>query len=284
MSNFNIVEYIGNQQEFFAPVLSDDSIRWEKEKQFAIQAFQGNNYLEGVARKNPASLQNAIINIATIGISLNPAVKHAYLVPRKGGICLDISYMGLLHIAQSSGVILWGQSKLVYSNDNYENIGIDKAPTHKVNTFGDRGEIVGVYCTVKTVDGDFLTEEMQIKDVYDIRNRSEAFKSGKSCPWLTDEGEMIRKTVVKRAYKYWPKCERLGEAIQMINDNGEGLEKDITPVELINADQVDVLLPLLCDESGNYTNTGQKLCRAHRFNNLNEIKACDYDQILKAAS
>ncbi len=34
---------------------------------------------------------------------------------------------------------------------------------------------------------------------------------------------MIRKTVVKRAYKYWPKCERLGSAIQMLNDNGEGV-------------------------------------------------------------
>jgi hypothetical protein len=42
---------------------------------------------------------------------------------------------------------------------------------------------------------------------------------------------MIRKTVVKRAYKYWPKCERLGSAIQMLNDNGEGIvaEKDVTP-------------------------------------------------------
>ena len=42
---------------------------------------------------------------------------------------------------------------------------------------------------------------------------------------------MARKTVVKRAQPYWPTCERLGTAIQMLNDNGEGIEeiKDITP-------------------------------------------------------
>ena len=226
----NLVEYISNQESLFLPVLSDESVVWEKEKQFAIQAIQANDYLAKIANNNQASLQNAIVNIASIGISLNPALKHAYLVPRKGGVCLDLSYMGLLHLAQSSGVILWGQCKIVRANDTYQNQGLSKEPSHLSNTFGDRGDIVGAYCTVKTIDGDYLTEEMSIAEIFDIRSRSEAFKKGNG-PWKTDEGEMIRKTVVKRAYKYWPKCERLGSAIQMLNDNGEGIvaEKDVTP-------------------------------------------------------
>jgi recombination protein RecT len=227
----NLVQYISEQESLFTPVLSDESVSWEKEKQFAIQALSSNDYLARIATSNTTSLQNAIINIASIGISLNPALKHAYLVPRKGGVCLDLSYMGLLHLAQSSGVILWGQCKIVRSNDTYQNQGLSKEPSHLSNTFGDRGEIVGAYCTVKTIDGDYLTEEMNITEIYEIRARSEAFKTGNG-PWKTDEGEMIKKTVVKRAYKYWPKCERLGEAIQMLNDNGEGisLEKNVTPV------------------------------------------------------
>ena len=230
MSNFNIAEYISKQEGLFLPVVSDESVTWEKEKQFAIQALQANDYLANIASQKPVTLQNALINIASIGISLNPALKHAYLVPRKGGVCLDLSYMGLLHLAQSSGVILWGQCKIVRANDTYQNAGLSKEPSHLADTFGDRGEIVGAYCTVKTVDGDVLTVEMSIKEIFEIRARSEAYKR-KSGPWKTDEGEMIRKTVVKRAYKYWPKCERLGSAIQMLNDNGEGItaEKDITP-------------------------------------------------------
>jgi recombination protein RecT len=230
MSNLNIVEYVSQQESLFLPVVSDESVVWEKEKQFAIQALMSNDYLAKIAGQKPGTLQNAIINIASIGISLNPALKHAYLIPRKGGVCLDLSYMGLLHLAQSSGVILWGQCKLVRANDTYQNAGLSKEPTHISNTFGDRGEVVGAYCTVKTIDGDFLTEEMSLSEVYDIRSRSESFKKNNG-PWKTDEGEMIRKTVVKRAYKYWPKCERLGTAIQMLNDNGEGLatEKDVTP-------------------------------------------------------
>ena len=278
----NLIEYISNQEGLFLPVLSDESVVWEKEKQFAIQAIQANDYLARIATNNQASLQNAIVNIASIGISLNPALKHAYLVPRKGGVCLDLSYMGLLHLAQSSGVILWGQCKIVRANDTYQNAGLSKEPNHFSNTFGDRGEIVGAYCTVKTVDGDHLTEEMSIAEIFDIRARSEAFKKGNG-PWKTDEGEMIRKTVVKRAYKYWPKCERLGSAIQMLNDNGEGIEKDVTP-EFINADQVDVLFPLLCDETGMYTAKGEKVARAFKFTNIGEVKLGDFEKVLQVAS
>lgn len=274
MSNqLTVFDLVGGQEELFLPVISDHSIKWEKEKQFAIQALQNNDYLTKIAFGNPVSLQNSIINVASIGISLNPALKHAYLVPRKGGVCLDLSYMGLLHLAQSSGVILWGQSKLVYNNDTYENNGLSKEPTHKTTPFGDRGEIVGVYCTVKTIDGDYLTDEMSIADVFAIRDRSEAFKKGMG-PWKTDHGEMIRKTIVKRAYKYWPKCERLGEAIQVLNDNGEGIDfganhtVDITPINESQFNEIETM----CTQKGR---TQQQLCEWASKNFKRDIKSLD---------
>jgi recombination protein RecT len=283
MSNFNVVEYIGGQEEFFTPVLSDDSIKWEKEKQFAIQAFQGNKFLADTAAKNTASLQNAIINVASIGISLNPANKHAYLVPRDGKVCLDISYMGLLHLAMTSGSILWGQCKLVHESDTYTSNGLDKAPTHSYSPFGDRGSVVGAYCTVKTADGDYLTDEMPLDDIVKIQNSSKA----KNGPWKNHWNEMARKTVVKRASKYWPTVDRLDNAIHHLNtDSGEGLvaEKDVTPSELITSDQVDVLFPLLCDADGYFTEKGEQARNGFKFDNLNDIPAKKFNQILKAVS
>jgi len=219
----DLIEYIGEQESFFVPALTDNGITWQKEKQFAIQAFNNNKFLLDTASKNPASLQSAIINVASIGISLNPANKHAYLVPRDGKVCLDISYMGLMHLAMSTGSILWGQCKLVHSNDTYENQGLDKAPTHSYSPFGDRGNVVGAYCTVKTCHGDYLTDEMALDDIVNIQNSSKA----KNGPWKTHWNEMARKTVVKRASKYWPTVERLNTAIHHLNtDNNEGLEDE----------------------------------------------------------
>ena len=84
--------------------------------------------------------------------------------------------------------------------------------------------MVGVYCIVKLADGDFLTHEMDIEAVYQIRNRSMAWKTKKAGPWATDEVEMIKKTCVKQASKYWPKVERLQEAITVLNEGGEGID------------------------------------------------------------
>ena len=111
MSNFNVIEYVQQQEPLFSERNVDENITFAKESHYAIQAFQSNNYLAKIASQNPVSLQNAIINVAAIGISLNPASKHAYLVPRKGSICLDISYLGLMHLAMSTGSIKWGQCK-----------------------------------------------------------------------------------------------------------------------------------------------------------------------------
>ncbi|WP_312990867.1 recombinase RecT [Atlantibacter hermannii] len=219
--SFNIVEFVKKQEPLFCGALSEQTVNWAKESQFAIQLFQKNDYLAKTAISNPTSAQNAIINVAAIGITLNPASKLAYLVPRDGMVCLDISYMGLLHLAQSAGSIKWGQCKLVYANDTYESNGLDTAPTHKYNAFGERGAVVGGYCTVKTADGDYLTEEMSLAEI----KATEATSKAKNGPWKNFWEEMARKTIVKRASKYWPKATRLDNAIHLLNED-EGIYQE----------------------------------------------------------
>ena len=219
--SFDVVTFVNQQVGLFTGAATDQSVTWAKESQFAIQAFQKNDFLAKTAMANPTSAQNAIINVAAIGITLNPAAKLAYLVPRDGGVHLDISYMGLLHLAQVSGAIQWGQCKLVYANDTYESNGLDKAPTHKYNAFGERGPVVGGYCTVKTQQGDYLTDEMSLAEIKQVENTSKA----KNGPWKNWWEEMARKTIVKRAAKYWPRVERVDNAIHHLNDD-EGIEME----------------------------------------------------------
>lgn len=243
----------------FEQVCAEPSIQFKRESEFAMQIFANNDYLAKIALSNPTSTRSALMNISGIGISLNPAQKLAYLVPRKGAICLDISYMGLMHIAQQSGAIKWCQSAIVRKNDQFRREGLDKPPVHVYNDFDtaeQRGEIVGAYVVVKTDDGDHLTHTMRIADIYAIRDRSEAWKkykqdSSKKCPWVTDEEQMILKTVVKQATKYWPRRERLDAAIDHVNTEGEeGInfaaerqpERDITPASLDTLKEINDLL------------------------------------------
>jgi recombination protein RecT len=225
------IESVRPRFEFMA----GDALSFEREAGFAVQLLMANDYIARIATENRQSVINAVTNVAAIGISLNPARKQAYLVPRDGRICLDISYMGLLDLAIQSGSLLWGQAELVHLADTFTLNGYDRPPTHSRDPFApDRGPVVGVYVVVKTRDGDYLTTTMTIAEVHDIRNRSAAWKAWKSrntsCPWVTDEGEMTKKTVIKRAYKLWPKTERferVERAIEMLNvENDEGLAQE----------------------------------------------------------
>ena len=256
----NVVSSV--EQECTKLIARHNDVDFGAEANYAMQLLYANDFALKIALGNPVSVQNALRNASAIGISLNPANKHAYLVQRKGVICLDISYMGLLHLAMSTGSIEWGQAKLVYEKDTYKNVGIDKAPLHDSNTFGDRGNVVGVYCVVHTNTGAYLTEEMTIDDINKIKNRSESAKKGNG-PWITDYFEMAKKTVIKRASKLWPKVDRLNKAIELLNTEGEeGISfnhknqadpVDVTPVS------VDVVAMILDTIEAKGRNT-EKFC------------------------
>jgi len=236
-----------NTQPVFESVLCDKSIQFQREAEFAMQIMQANDYLVECAVKNAQSVIDAVTNIAAIGISLNPAKKHAYLVPRKGKICLDISYMGLMELAIQSGSIRWAQAVLVHASDSFTVVGVDRPPVHERDPFAkERGNIIGVYVVAKTADGDYLTDTMTTDEINQIRDRSEAWKAWvskqKSCPWVTDWAEMAKKTVVKRAQKYWPKTERLEKAVHyMDTDGGEGINLNPDVLQLSSEQMDDVL-------------------------------------------
>lgn len=220
----------------FESVLVDKTMAFDREAEFAIQAIYKSSYNMGLAKSNPQSIRDAMSRVAAMGITLNPEMKLAYLAPRDKQLQLIVSYMGLVHVAVDSGVVRFARAELVYANDVFELNGVDKEPTHRFSPFaapGARGDLVGAYCVAKTQHGDYLTDWMVIEDVWKIRERSDSWKAhvkeGKKSPWATDESEMVKKTVIKRAYKLWPKAEgshpeRLAAVIDHMNTRtGEGI-------------------------------------------------------------
>jgi recombination protein RecT len=203
-------------------------VNYGAEALYATQALMGSDYLSRIASENPASLQMALVNVAAVGLTLNPARGLAALVPRDGAIRLDIMYRGLVHIAVETGSILWAKAELVYNKDKYVHNGPCAIPTHVFDPFGPRGEVIGGYCLAKMPDKEFLVETMAEAEFLKVRNASSAWKNGavgKKGPWEAWPDEMRKKTLVKRASKTWPaKTPRLAEAMQILNeDNGEGL-------------------------------------------------------------
>lgn len=244
-----VTAFIGKQEGVFTKLNQNalNALDFIQECEFAMQLLMKNSYTLDAARLNPDSLHMAIANVAAIGITLNPAHKFAYLVPRRDKvskeltICLDISYRGLTKLATDTGLIKALKAELVYTNDDFQYKGFHEKPDFKADVFADRGELVGVYAMALMTDGSVLVETMTIEAVNKIRDDSEAHKAAvkkggwtlKNNVWVKYYGEMVKKTVIKRAHKTLPTSkgtEILGKAIEIINEH-EGIEFD-KPVQI----------------------------------------------------
>lgn len=204
--------------------LAPSTLNYGDEEIFAMQMLTKNPYTLKIANANARSVQFAMINVASTGLTLNPAMGYAYLVPRDNAIVLDISYKGLIKIATDAGSIKWVRAECVHEQDDFTYYGPAAAPTIVTNPFKPRGEIVGAYCIAKTVDGDILTEVMDLGAILKVRNASTAYTKGnEGCrgPWEAYFSEMCRKAVIKRARKTWPysdQNERLAKAVEIANE------------------------------------------------------------------
>ena len=69
----------------------------------------------------------------------------------------------------------------------------------------------------------------------------------------------------------------LSKAFMLETGDNEESRGDQRDINLITAEQVDQLFPLLCDSNGVYTEKGSKICRAFKFSNLSDIKSKKFD-------
>lgn len=249
--------FVEAQQEAFELALSTDKLTFAQESHYVMQSLQKNQYLMSIAQKDTAQFQAAILNIAAIGISLNPLKKHAYLVPRDGCVCLDVSYMGMIHVATESGGIDFLEAHAVYESDKFELHGVGDKPTHNRNPFcKNRGEIVGFYSVVKLKNGDYLVEVMSADEVNYVRDKySQSYKSHinsngrKKSPWVDHYEGMGRKTVIRRHSKTWPSALRTERVEALISNDEQDYyipdsneEIDITPAPQEKLQELMILL------------------------------------------
>lgn len=219
-------------------------VTWAEESQFAKQAIQGNDRLSKCAVH---TVQNAVVSVAAIGLTLNPALGYAYLVPEGGECSLKVSFKGLLKIATDSGSILWAKAEVVKEKDTFEYRGPCEKPNHTMTPFGERGKTVGVYCIAKTHQGDYLVDIMDASQIAKIRNAAKTKNV-----WDAWPDEMAKKAIIKRASKQWPKTEhseRLDHAIAVVNEyegsepiQQEKSEREVNPAAMpISNEQAEEL-------------------------------------------
>lgn len=181
-----------------------------------------------------ASLLKACLSAAELGLSLNKNMGEADILKvwdgrlKKNVAQFRPRYKGLMKLALQSGEVLKIESRLVHENDVFEvEEGLDARIVHK-HGLSNRGAMVGAYCVWKLKNGETQFEIMSKEQILAIRDRSSAkTKDGNIVgPWKTDEAEMWRKTVVRRASKYMPLSTEAQRAVAADNQAEGVIEGD----------------------------------------------------------
>ena len=157
---------------------------------------------------DPYTVLDSVLAAAVVGIDL--VADQGFLIPYEHTIKDDHGdrvhigwrcgflpgYKGLLTVSQRFGWHLEVQEVRAHDRIDVRK-GTQNIILHNVG-FGDRGGMVGVYCVVRDAQMRVcFIETMDLGDIAKVRTDSDA--------WRYYPGEMARKSVVRRAYKWLPK-------------------------------------------------------------------------------
>lgn len=193
-----------------------------------------------------ASILDAVMKAAEMGLEPGSATGEAYLVPY-GKVCTLIpGYRGLISLAYRSGFVISVKAQVVYQGDLFEyEEGIHPKLRHVPNFEAKREpkDITFAFVVIQLRDGGLVYDVMTRGEIDAIRQRS---KAGGNGPWVTDYAEMAKKTVTRRGLKYAPMSIEMSKALALdAVESGE-----IDPSEIAEFDYMDVDL-----ETGEVTKT-----------------------------
>ena len=208
-------------------------VRFMEEATFLLAAV---NNTPALQECTPASINGVLLSIASTGLSLNPVLRLCYVIPRNikvktaGGekwekrAQVEPSYMGLMKLATDSGAVRSFEVHEVWGGDDFEFDLVNKRPVrHKPYwTIGQqRGKLIGVYGFATLADGSVIPEHMGADELAKIQSKSDNRGGAIFTDW---QGEMARKSLVKRLQKYLPRTEQAVKFLEAVELDNQGID------------------------------------------------------------
>ena len=165
-----------------------------------------------------------------LSCGLLPTHGRGQLIPYGSEVKFQIGYQGILELAARAGIT--AKPYLIFEEDDFDwTAGTDETITHKPNFRAKRTPetLMGAYVVATYPDGSKRFEVMTKDEIDAIRDRSPSGK-GANGPWKTDYLEMAKKTVIRRASKYWPIKYDFDAAIEGDVEAEETVDADFTSV------------------------------------------------------
>jgi recombination protein RecT len=289
---------------------SNAQLSFEREARFALELVQNNERLQ---QCDPQTIYSSILNVAALGLSLNPVQGEAALIPRWNtkkrmlDCTLSPMYRGLVRLATESGRVSHIKAELVFQDDEIKmKLGSNPEIHHdplgsimageaaRVIDFvdKDRNKLRAVYVVAHLKNGEKIIGVMSYDEVLKVAMCSEAFnpkpdrKTNKrrppSGPWVEHPGEMAKKSLINREQKTWPRTssepDRLDAAVEIMKDadEKEGYVSNQGEAKLLLSDaQIKELKDLADRQNLSY----DRVCKTAEVELIEHIPAEMFDDI-----
>lgn len=172
-----------------------------------------------LAKADPYSFLGAIMKCSELGLEPASGLDLIYLIPFKNKktnadeVNVLLGYKGMIELSLRSNRVKSIVARVVYERDTFDySEGTEQVLVHKPYMGGDRGAIVCAYAVARLDGGQMVFEVMPLHEIVAVRDMVERKNRGESDIWREHFGEMARKTVVRRLWKYLPKTPGMAEA------------------------------------------------------------------------
>jgi len=175
------------------------------------------------------SIQKAILSVATLGLSPDPTLGNAYILPYKGKdgdiAQLIIGYKGYIVLARRAGyeVLQYGA---IHENDVFEEGRVGEAPTfRKART--NRGALQGAFCVLKTLNTGSITYTVLWEEEINKAKKSSKSANSDYSPWKTSPDEMYIKTALRYHCSRLPLLDKWKSLIATDSDDDTIVEREV---------------------------------------------------------
>jgi phage RecT family recombinase len=285
----------------YSHVKRNADLKFVQEKMFFMEHVRRNTDLRQAI---PASLTQAFMQAASIGLSFNPTLAHCYLIPRRAKrgdssspfiAYASPGYRGMLHLAVTGGAIKFGRAEVVHERDHFRYFGPTTKPDFEAGGKGasnamtaKRGARVGVFCEAQLNDGTWLADMMDKSQIERVVAMSETRNSMMYDDKKFQE-EGWKKIIIRRAWKTWPgvaAAPLLAHAMEILNEN-EGAElgkpdEVQAAVVLVSDEQVSKLHALITEAGLSAKNADKWLGRLAEMNGCASIQDLPADKFKDA--
>ena len=198
---------------------------------FATGDKQAQDKAEKLRACTPDSIQTSLVDLTSLGLSLNPSKRQCYLIPWGNACQLSVSYLGIKQMAIEAGLIKDVEAVVVYAHEKIKIQEVDGRTKvqHIRDPFAFGKELKGVYTKATHLNGSITYDFMSKEDIDYIKSKSKSMKnenSAKYSPWTNFYEEMAKKTVIRRHAKSWVSerdNERFHKVVDYVNKT-EGID------------------------------------------------------------